>query len=96
MTDAPRLPAELSLPTVAQVRGDLLAWLDAAPADGPLRVDAQRVDEVDAAGVQLLLSLAASLAARGRSLRLVAPSAPLVSACQALGAGGLVTDQEPS
>ena len=76
------LPAELMVYNLAGLRQQWLADLDAcAEATGPLRLDASAVDEVDAAGVQLLMSLAASLQGRGRSLQLVDASRPLRDAC---------------
>jgi len=54
-------------------------------------VDAGAVDQVDAAGVQLLASLA--LALTPRRLRLVAHSEPLRSACQTLGLHALLADE---
>ena len=53
-------------------------------------VDAAAVAEVDAAGVQLLISLQRALSARHQALRLVAPSRALATACTALGLTALV------
>ena len=61
-----------------------------------LRVDAHAVEDIDAAGVQLLLSLSNALARQQRPLQLVRPSAPLRAACEALGAGGLMAHAELS
>jgi anti-anti-sigma regulatory factor len=82
------LPNELCVPAVAALRLDCLEWLDAQDADE--LVDASQVDEVDAAGVQLLVALSRSLASRGRHLRLQAPSGPLRDACRTLGAHALI------
>ena len=78
------LPAELTIYTAAQTRQ---AWLGAlaSPRDGTLRVDAAKVAEVDAAGLQLLLSLRRSMAAQRQSLCLRQPSAALVGACRRAG-----------
>lgn len=84
------LPTELTIYAVSQLRQRWLAWLDAAPDAAQCRVAAAAVDQVDAAGVQLLLALARSLAERGAGLRLVEPSAPLREACAALGAAALL------
>ena len=54
MSTALVLPAEMSIYNVAELRAQWLAWLDAAPAEGPGCVDASAVAEVDAAGLQLL------------------------------------------
>jgi anti-anti-sigma regulatory factor len=82
------LPNELCVPAVAALRLACLEWLDAQDADE--LVDASRIDEVDAAGVQLLVALSHALASRGRSLRLQAPSDPLRDACRTLGAHALI------
>ncbi|MFN9772268.1 MAG: lipid asymmetry maintenance protein MlaB [Burkholderiales bacterium] len=82
------LPRELCVPTVAALRTDCLEWLDVGDPDAA--VDASGVDEIDAAGVQLLVSLSRTLAARGRPLRLHAPSGPLRDACRTLGAHALI------
>ena len=55
-----------------------------------LPVDAAAVAEVDAAGVQLLVSLQRALEARQQALRLMAPSRALATACTALGLAALV------
>jgi len=98
------LPSELTIYTIAELYPLCLSWISPvahadADAAGPaaadgLRVDAQAVLEVDAAGVQLLLSLSNTLAQHERQLQLVSPSAPLVAACTALGASGLVAHAE--
>jgi anti-anti-sigma regulatory factor len=83
------LPEELTIYTLGELSPQCLQWLD-ADTEACLSVDAQAVSEVDAAGVQLLLSLANALAAQARELLLVAPSTTLVAACAALGAQGLI------
>ncbi|MCA3181610.1 MAG: STAS domain-containing protein [Burkholderiales bacterium] len=82
------LPPELCVPAVAALRTACLEWLDAEDADP--QVDASPVEEVDAAGVQLLVALSHSLAARGRRLHLHAPSEPLRDACRTLGVPELI------
>lgn len=57
-----------------------------AGADAMLTLDLSGVTEFDSAGLQLLLATRRSLAARGRALRLAAPS-PVVR--DALGVFGL-------
>ena len=85
------LPAELTIYTVGELHPQWLAWLGASPAarpaEGPAEVQAAAVEQVDAAGLQLLLSLQIALAERGRSLHIQAPSAVLRSGCAALGLG---------
>jgi ABC-type transporter Mla MlaB component len=94
MTEARALPTELTIYTVGETHPQCLAWLDGtagSAGDELLEVDASSVSEVDAAGVQLLLSLANALAAQQRALRLIAPSAVLAAACEALGATALTS-----
>ena len=84
------LPAELTIYSVGELYPLCLGWLNAAPAAEQLQVQAHEVAEVDAAGIQLLLSLAKTLDSQGRALELSRASASLVTACQALGAGHLL------
>jgi len=92
------LPSELTIYTAAQVRPQWLSWLnEPLPADAAgsahrptCRIDAAGVDEVDAAGVQLLLSLSNELALRNAQMTLVNPSQPLSAACTALGLAALL------
>ena len=98
------LPSELTIYTISELHPQCLAWIGAdADADNGepaavsgLRVDAQAVQEVDAAGVQLLLSLSNALARQQRQLQLLRPSAPLLAACMALGASGLTAHADLS
>jgi anti-anti-sigma regulatory factor len=92
--DAFSLPAELTIYTLGELHAICLAWMDAGAAAGSLRVDASAVAEVDAAGVQLLLSLSNALAARGADLELAAPSDTLRAACSALGTERLLATTE--
>ena len=94
------LPAELTIYTVGELRSLWLTWLaeahtEATTANGhndTFTVDAAAVGEVDAAGVQLLLSLSKSLDQEHRALKLRAASRPLAAACAALGASALLAD----
>jgi anti-anti-sigma regulatory factor len=80
------LPAELTIYTVGEWSARCQGWIDAGEARGqPLRVDASGVEEADSAGVQLLLSLARTLALNDRALVLTDPSAALVSVASRLG-----------
>ena len=81
-----RLPAELTIYTAGELHPQWLAWL--AANDTAAAVEADAVDQVDAAGVQLLLALQRALAGRGRPLALHNPSAALQAACAALGLQG--------
>ncbi len=88
------LPAELTIYTVGELRPQWLAWLAETPvangAEETVAVDGAAVAEVDAAGVQLLLSLQRSLIDRQQALRLLAPSRTLAAACTALGLAALL------
>lgn len=80
------LPAELTIYAVAELHPQWLNWL--ATLDGhadAAHVDATAVDQVDAAGLQLLLSLQRTLDARGCRLQLGEPSAALRQGCESLG-----------
>ena len=89
-----RLPQELTIYTAAETRTAWLAWLSGdealAAGDTVCRVDGEDVDEVDAAGVQLLVALAHSLQRQQRALRLCNTSRPLRQACQDLGTEALL------
>ena len=92
-----RLPSELTIYTASETHRAWLAWLAAEQAgsadpapDGLCPVDAAAVEQVDGAGVQLLISLAASLAQQRRRLQLLDPSAALRQACTSLGATALL------
>jgi ABC-type transporter Mla MlaB component len=82
-----KLPQELTIYAVGDLHPQWLAWLAEAGTQGgeEAEVDGQAVDQVDAAGLQLLVSLQRSLADRGLRLRLNEPSEPLRQGCQALG-----------
>lgn len=82
------LPAELTIYTVGELHPQWLTWLTArVGADVPtdVVVEGSAVDQVDAAGVQLLMALSRSLMQAGRSLCLVDASPVLTHACEALG-----------
>lgn len=91
------LPAELTIYTIGGLHAQWLEHLappDGEPEDEPFEVDASEVAEVDAAGVQLLLSLSNALARRRRSLHLRQPAPALTRACAALGATVLLASCE--
>ena len=96
-----RLPAELTIYTAAETRGAWLAWLagaaaQAAQADPVCAVDASACDEIDAAGTQLLVALAHSLARQQRQLQLCRASGAVRAACTELGlADWLLADTHP-
>jgi anti-anti-sigma regulatory factor len=90
MPGAPALPQELTIFTVGDCHALYQGWLTSDSGSETLALDASAVAEVDGAGVQLLLSLANSLAPHGRRLALADPSPPLAAACTNLGAAGLL------
>jgi len=88
------LPEELTIYTIGELRPAWLQWLDDAAPDGPVdaasedlfRVDGTAVQDVDAAGIQLVLSLDRALSQQqGRRLKVTRPSTPFARACAALG-----------
>ena len=91
------LPAELTIYTIGGLHAQWLEHLtppDGEPEDAPCEVQASEVAEVDAAGVQLLLSLHNTLVRRRRSLYLSQPTPALTRACTALGATVLLASCE--
>jgi len=95
MSDVRSLPADLTIYAVRDAAEQSLGWLsqlDAKGGDAPLQIAADGVEEVDAAGVQLLIALSRSLAARGRRLQLLQPSPVLQRAVGCLGAAALLGD----
>ena len=96
------LPSELTIYTLAELHPQWLAWLSQTDRPGAaepipdefFRVSAEAVGEVDAAGVQLLLSLSNALTLQQRTLQIVNPSQPLASACAALGVSALLANAD--
>ena len=85
MTPGHCLPAELTIYTVGELHPLWLAWLQQGAASTPAEVQAAAVEQVDGAGLQLLLSLSRAVAERERALRILAPSEVLRAGCAALG-----------
>lgn len=83
MTHTLSLPQELSIYTASETRTDWLTWLADLPDD--VEIDGSAVEQVDGAGIQLLLALRHALKQRGRPWRLRATSATLTAACSTLG-----------
>ncbi len=79
------LPPELTIYSVGELHPQWLAWLGQGGAAVPAEVQGTAVDQVDAAGLQLLLSLQRALAQQGRTLQIQAPSPVLRGGCEALG-----------
>ena len=85
------LPSDMTISAVAGLRQ---RWLDAlqdpGAVSGPWQVDARAVEDIDGAGVQLLLALAGLLHGAGRSLHFIQPSPALRAACAMLGVADLL------
>lgn len=99
------LPGELTIYTVGELHPQWLAWLEAveaapdlpAPEAGRLpgaEVRADAVDQVDGAGIQLLVALERAVAVRGRRLVLQAPSAALAGGLAGLGLAGWLAERQ--
>lgn len=97
------LAGELTIYTVAELYPQCRTWIDTQaqhtqqPSSGSspcLYVDGQAVSEVDAAGVQLLLSLSNTLQSRQSQLVLVEASASLRGAITSLGVTGLLAGSD--
>ncbi len=66
------LGKELTISNVEQVRRDLLEYLQQQPLEEEIILDATHLEEIDAAGVQLLLSACCKTTIlQGRNIRLV-------------------------
>ena len=89
-----RLPAELTIFVASELRAAWLEWLAVAADGADPTIDGQAVEDIDAAGVQLLLTLVRSLQARHLDVRIEHPSEALRKACKTLGAAHLLTPAE--
>ncbi len=87
------LPEELTIFTVGEWLPRVRELVDRVAGES-IVVDASEVQEADGAGVQLLVSLANTVAARGAALVLSTPSAALAKACADLGARFLIDTLE--
>jgi ABC-type transporter Mla MlaB component len=86
------LPAELTIFHVAELHRDWLARLaehdaaaGAAAAGDEARIDAAALQQIDGAGLQLLLALRKALVERGLAVQLHDAGEPLRAAATALG-----------
>ena len=79
------LPAELTIYTVGELRLQWLNWLTEGTLAPQARIEGNAVEQIDGAGLQMLLALGRSLEAAGRSLHIEGASAVLRSGCEALG-----------
>lgn len=84
MTAPHALPAEVSIYTVGELKAKCLGWMGER-SGVPLALQAGAVDQVDAAGLQLLVALSTSLEQQHQQLQLCQPSGALSAACAALG-----------
>ena len=91
------LPPELTIYTVAELHRLWMTWVGetTTPGTETVAVDGSAVNEVDAAGLQLLMSLANMLAAKGLRLQVLGTSHVLKTSLQALGLDSLI-DQVPA
>jgi anti-anti-sigma regulatory factor len=88
------LPEELTIYTVGELQSswrDHLAQLTTGQT--PTELLAHAVDQVDAAGLQLIISLDNALARHDRRLVLQDPSEPLVEAFQSMGLADWLQDR---
>ena len=99
-TETMALPSDLTIYNVNALRSQLLSWIaginaagnPAAGAAGRVDIDASAVAEIDAAGVQLILSLSRTGAIYDRRIRLTQPTQTLTDACETLGVKFLLGD----
>lgn len=86
-----QLPAEFNIYAAESCHAALLAWLQGVEQEGgagaPLSLDGSQVVQIDAAGLQLLLSLKKS----GHAWELHQPSNVLEQACRDFGMLPLTT-----
>lgn len=95
MTEPLNLPSEVTIYVATELRGAWLDWLEHRAGDADEVVaDGHAVEEIDAAGLQVLLALARSLEARSQRLRIQRPSEALQQACGRLGARHLLAADE--
>ncbi len=78
------LGPSLSIREVQELRARLMAAVEA----GPIVLDASGVERADSAGLQLLISLGRSLAARGEALVYSGASPVLLEVARTLGLSG--------
>ena len=86
-----QLPSELTIYTVGEHLPSWLDWLHRGPGAGTtgdrpaMTIDASTVTQIDAAGLQMLVSLSHGLTRRQCALRLEQPSEALTDGCRLLG-----------
>ena len=79
------LTGELTITTAGELKDTLLGALDAADDDEGLALDLAAVEEIDTAGLQLLLTLRRTAAESRTPFRLVDPSERVTSVLQIVG-----------
>lgn len=79
------LTGSLTIADAAQARQDLLGVI-VQLSGGPLQLDAGQIEEIDGAGLQLLLATTRVLRVGDRSVQWVAVSEPLRRVAKAIGA----------
>lgn len=94
MTSPTSLPAEVDIYHAAELRSLWLTLLE-QPTAADCRLDGTAVDQIDGAGVQLLVALSRGLENQQRRLQITQPSAPLRAACEALGVSHLLAAAAP-
>lgn len=80
-----RMAGTLTIAACATARGDLLQLFTTLPA-GPLAWDLSALEEIDGAGVQLLLSAQRTLAERGHAVQVHGCTDVVQGVAAALGA----------
>ncbi len=104
MPSSRSLPPEFTIYSLANLHKSWMASLPkaargrraSAKATGSCQIDGSAVTDVDAAAVQMLVSLSHALTVRHRTLSVTNPSRPLVKACDTLGVLFLVGAVEKS
>jgi anti-anti-sigma factor len=79
---------ELELQTIGEFREQVLKSAEAAQKD--VEVDLSHVDYIDSTGLALLMSLGKMQAKRGRTLRIVNPSARILSVLKLTPLSGMM------
>ncbi len=98
MTHLLHLPSELTIYNVAELHAEWIAlWggENAIAQEDEFVVHADQVARIDAAGVQLLMSLRRFIVSRGARPRFADASAMLKASCASLGVFALLGASEP-
>lgn len=95
-TGVVRPSGDLTILSAAERRDDLLAALAAADHDLGLELDLADVEDLDTAGIQLLLAFRSEAAARDVPLRVVNVGGRVDVVLRAVGLGPDLTPLDPS